>query len=431
MPQRFSKDEYHAPTSELNLPNQAFNQWKIMSRMENLRALFAERRRGYSLPQGLYTDLAVHDFDIRAIFQRTWLQAGFESEIPTPGDYLTLKVGESSVVVVRNLDGVVGAFFNTCRHRGAQICSEKRGHAARLVCPYHHWSYDLRGRLVQAALMHEGFDRSNFTLRAIKVETVGGVIFICLGDSPPNFAPFRTALEPMIEPHELRKTKLVHTQTLIEHADWKLVMENARECYHCRAAHPQLMRSLRDFTTVRDTSGAPQQWETAFIQNCESTGLPTGEVIGEWYQIGRYALSDGMLSYTTDGKPAVAKTLGSVGNGDVGVMWWAIQPNGFNHVVGDYAFCFQVWPTGPGETVVTGKWFVHQEAVEGVDYKLERLTEVWTATNEQDASLAENLQRGVRSIAYTPGPYSRITEQLVSRLIDWYCDSAETFLRGT
>jgi Rieske 2Fe-2S family protein len=167
----------------------------------------------------------------------------------------------------------------------------------------------------------------------------------------------------------------------------------------------------------------------AFIQNCESKGLRIGEVTGAWYQIGRYALNDGMFSYTMDGKPAVAKTLGSVGSGNVGMMWWAVQPNCFNHVVGDYAFSFQAWPKGPGETEVTGKWFVHEEAVEGIDYDLEHLIEVWAATNKQDGSLAENLQRGIRSIAYTPGPYSQITEQLVSRLIDWYCDSAETFLR--
>jgi glycine betaine monooxygenase A len=401
-----------------------------MNRTEIIRALFAERRTGYTLPQGLYVDPAVHDFDICAIFPRTWLQAGFESEIPAPGDYLTLEVGDSPIVVVRNQDGAVGAFFNTCRHRGAQICLEKHGHAVRLVCPYHQWSYDLRGRLVQAARMHEGFDWTGFNLCPIKVETVAGVIFICLGDHPPDFTPFRNALEPMIEPHELRKTKLVHTQTLIEQADWKLVMENARECYHCRAGHPQLMRSYRDFT-VKETSGAPQQWEKAFIQNCESKGLPTREVIAAWYQIGRYPLGDGIFSYTMDGKPAVTKTLGRVGDGDVGTMWWGVQPNCFNHVVGDYAFCFQAWPTGPGETTVTGKWFVHQDAVEGADYDLGRLIEVWTATNTQDGLLVENAQRGIKSMAYTPGPYSQITEQLVVRLLDWYCESAESFLRRT
>jgi glycine betaine catabolism A len=222
---------------------------------------------------------------------------------------------------------------------------------------------------------------------------------------------------------------LVHTMTLTEHADWKLVMENARECYHCRAGHPQLMRSFRDFT-VKETSGVTPDWEIAFNRNCESKGLKTGEIIAAWYEIGRYALGDGAFSYTMDGKPAVSKTLGRVGDGDVGAMWWGVQPNCFNHVVGDYAFSFQAWPAGPGLTTVTGKWFVHQDAVAGVDYNLERLIEVWTATNDQDRALAENNQRGVKSIAYAPGPYSQVTEQLVLRLMDWYCASAESYLRG-
>jgi Rieske 2Fe-2S family protein len=400
-----------------------------MSGIEKMRTLFAQRRAGYTLPQGLYVDPDVYAFDVQAIFQRSWLQAGLESEIPAPGDYLTLAVGDSPVVVLRRQDGGVGAFFNTCRHRGAQICKEKHGHAVRLVCPYHQWSYDLRGRLVQAPRMHEGFDGSGFNLRPVKVETVAGVIFICLSEQAPDFAPFRAALEPMLEPHELRKTKLVHVQTLTERADWKLVMENARECYHCRAGHPQLMRSFRDFT-VRDPSGNPPSWETAFMQNCAAKGLPNRETIAAWYEIGRYALGDGVVSYTMDGKPAVARKLGRVGDGDVGTMWWAVQPHAFNHVVGDYAFSFQAWPTGPGETSATGKWFVHEDAVEGVDYDLERLIEVWTATNEQDRALAENNQQGVKSIAYTPGPYSQVTEQLVLRLIDWYCATAEAYLMG-
>jgi glycine betaine catabolism A len=233
----------------------------------------------------------------------------------------------------------------------------------------------------------------------------------------------------MLAPHELRNAKLVHTATLIERADWKLVMENARECYHCRAGHPQLMRSFRDFT-VKDDSSGPAPWELAFRERCESRGLKSDEVIGPWYEIGRYALGDGVVSYTMDGKPAVSRKLGRVGDGDVGTMWWGVQPNCFNHVVGDYGFFFQAMPTGPQETTVTGKWIVHRDAVEGVDYDLGRLTEVWNATNDQDRALAENNQRGVNSIAYAPGPYSQVTEQLVLRLIDWYCDSAEAFLRG-
>jgi glycine betaine catabolism A len=390
-------------------------------------ALFAERRSAHSLPQALYLDPAMHDFDIRAIFQRQWIQVGLEAEIPRPGDYLTHTIGTTSVVVLRNPDGEIGALFNTCRHRGAQICRERRGHARRLVCPYHQWTYDLRGKLLHVTRMPEDFDAGAYSLQPAHVETVAGVIYVCLGNDPPDFAAFRATLEPMLEPHDLRNAKVAHTAVLIERADWKLVMENGRECYHCRAGHPQLMRTYNDYTAA-DVPGRTPAFVAAYEARCEARGLKTGSLIGPWYEIGRYPLAEGAVSYTMDGKAAVAKMLGRVGDGDVGDLWWAVQPNGFNHVVGDYGFFFQALPLGPGQTAVTGTWIVHEDAVEGVDYDLGRLIEVWSATNDQDRALSENNQRGVDSIAYVPGPYSQISEQLVMRFVDWYCAEAQAYI---
>lgn len=393
---------------------------------QTIRELFAQRRPGYALPQGLYLDSGMHDFDMQAIFHRHWLQAGLESEIVKPGDYFTLSVGPSSVIVLRNAEGGIGAFFNTCRHRGALICREPRGHMRRLVCPYHQWSYDLTGRLAHASFMQK-FDTDAHSLRPVRVETLAGVIFICLAPDPPDFASFRAALEPMLEPHDLRNARVAHTMTWIERADWKLAMQNARECYHCRAGHPHLLQSYSDFTGS-DSSGDREARIAALEARCESRGLKTGSVTGSWYDIGRFPLITGAVSYTMDGKPAVAKKLGRVGDGDVGVMWWGAQPNAFSHVVSDYGFFFRAFPTGPLETTVTGKWIVHKDAVEGVDYDRSRLLEVWTATNEQDRALVENNHRGVTSVAYTPGPYSQLTEQLTIRFDDWYCKAAEAFM---
>jgi Rieske 2Fe-2S family protein len=111
-------------------------------------------------------------------------------------------------------------------------------------------------------------------------------------------------------------------------------------------------------------------------------------------------------------------------------MWWGVNPHCFNHVTGDYGFFFQAMPIGPQETRITGQWIVHKDAVEGVDYDLRRLTEVWDATDDQDRLLAENNQRGVNSLAYVPGPYSQVAEELVVRLMDWYCAKARESLQG-
>src|SRR6202030_3150318 len=115
----------------------------------------------------------------------------------------------------------------------------------------------LRGKLLKAGRMQDDFDVNGYQLRPVRIETVAGVIFVCLSDDPPEFDSFRASLEPMLEPHELRHAKVAYTATLVERADWKLVMENAREWYHCRTAHPQLMRSFRDFTAP-DVTGRTQ-----------------------------------------------------------------------------------------------------------------------------------------------------------------------------
>ncbi len=392
-----------------------------------IKRLLAKRRSGYTLPQQFYSDADVFDFDLQAIFHSHWLQAALEIEIPNTGDYVTQTVGRSPIVILRGANGGVSAFYNTCRHRGAQICQDLRGHLSRFICPYHQWTYDLNGKLLRATSMQQDFDTEAHGLRPIPVETVAGVIYLCLSDNPPDFRPVRAALEPLLEPHELYNAKIAHTAVLTERANWKLVMENARECHHCRARHPEFMRAFRDFDAA-DYLQRPEPWLREFWARCETKGLKSGPVAGPGFKAARFPLVDGAVSLTIDGKAAVAKTLGRVGDGDVGTMRWSLEPNCFNHALGDYAFFFQLVPTGPQETTVTAKWVVNKDATEGVDYDLARLLEVWDATNNQDKWLVENNQRGVNSASYMPGPYSTKAEVWVIDFVDWYCAAVETFL---
>ena len=155
-------------------------------------------------------------------------------------------------------------------------------------------------------------------------------------------------------------------------------------------------------------------------------GLPCGPEQGSWWQAGRFSLNPGTQSLTLDGKPCVSRPI--VGNGDVGSLRWALEPHSFAHALGDYVFMFSAMPTGPEETVVTAKWLVSEDAVEGEDYTVEGLTELWDRTNLQDRELAENNQRGVNSRGFVPGPYSEQAESLVLRFVDWYCATARTYL---
>jgi glycine betaine catabolism A len=380
--------------------------------------LLSGSKAGYTLPQAFYTDPEVFDFDLSEVYGRSWLMIGFESELPEAGSYLAATIGSSSVLLVRGRDGVIRGFHNTCRHRGSQICAEGHGRSAKLICPYHKWTYELDGRLVGAAKMPADFKIADHGLLPVQVELVAGCIYVALTNGAPDFAPFRKALESRLSVYRLKDAKVAFQSTLMERANWKLVMENARECYHCAASHPEL--KLAYPVTYGASVGKDRlEYNLRLAEKVERLGLSTAEAFGSWWHVERYPLNPGMESISMDGKPVVSRRLIGLEEKEIGGLWWALQPHSFCHALSDYAFMFSAIPVGPQETRVESKWLVHKDAVEGVDYTIESLTETWTKTNLQDRELAENNQRGVNGIGYVPGPYS-LEEDFVIRFVDWY-----------
>jgi glycine betaine catabolism A len=142
-------------------------------------------------------------------------------------------------------------------------------------------------------------------------------------------------------------------------------------------------------------------------------------------------LIEGAVSYTMSGKPAVKKPLSSdVTVGNIGTMLLFHYPTTWNHMLGDHAITFRVLPLGPEETMVTTKWLVNKDAVEGVDYDLEELTHVWNETNDQDRRIVEENAFGIRSPAYEPGPYSPDHEGGVMQFVEWYTNFMIDRLEG-
>lgn len=392
-----------------------------------LAELYSECQRGYTLPQALYTSSEVFDFEMNAVFARAWLQAGHLAEVPRIGDYITVQVGKSSVVIIRESESAVRAYFNACRHRGALLCSSDKGSARRLVCPYHQWTYDLGGNLIFAKNMPAEFDSRRHSLTPVHCEVVAGVIFIALSDDVPAFEAFGRQIEPMLAPHNLENAKIAHSEVLVEHANWKLVMENGRECYHCSARHPELLTSFRDPTEEDYFDGQPA-WMAEFEEVCSGNGLINGAAEGAWFDMLRFPIKKGVHSLTLDGRLACTKLLIPTGEGNIGSLRWATEPNAFSHALRDHAFTFEAWPIDVGTTHVRGKWLVHKDAVEGRDYDLAHLTAMWSATNEQDKWLAENNFKGVQGAGYIPGPYSSNDEKKVIDFVNWYLETVETYM---
>jgi glycine betaine catabolism A len=332
-------------------------------------------------------------------------------------------IARSSVVVLRDNDGEVAAFFNTCRHRGSTICPPGRGKARSLACPYHQWTYNLKGQLTYAGGMHGEFDPSGIALKRVPVEVFSGMVFVCLSDDAPDFEAFSSTLEPYLVPHDLHSAKLAWQEDLVINANWKLVIENSRECYHCPARHPELVRTF----FLRFDVDADEAY-AGHAQICEQAGVLGGTATGDDFQLGRMPLTRGAISMTMDGKPVCEKLLGNVSRGDIGSMRWFHFPSMFAHVLGDYAFFFQALPLSVDKTLVRSKWLVNGEAEEGRDYDTQKLAELWSVTNDQDRDLCERNQEGVSSVGFQPGPYSQAREGHVIKFVEWYADGMEDWL---
>lgn len=217
--------------------------------------ILKSRPSHYSLEAQLYNDPHMFRIDMEEIFQKEWLFVGMTSEIPKKGDYFTVEVGQNPVLIVRDTEGNINAFHNTCRHRGSVICTEHRGKVANLVCPYHQWTYDLKGNLLFAGTeMNKDFQLKDHGLKSAHCKTAGGFIFVCLAEEAPGdgFDDYLATLETYMEPYDVENTKLAVESTMYEKANWKLVLENNRECYHCSASHPELLNTLLEWDDTED-----------------------------------------------------------------------------------------------------------------------------------------------------------------------------------
>ncbi|MBU2889908.1 aromatic ring-hydroxylating oxygenase subunit alpha [Celeribacter halophilus] len=388
------------------------------------------RKPGYTLDRTFYTDAEIYQDDLEEIFFKEWLFVTPACELPQAGNYVTYNIADYRIVVVRGQDGEVRAFHNTCRHRGSVICREAKGSAAKLVCPYHQWTYELDGSLLWTRDMGEDFDPTQHGLKQIHCRNLSGLIYICLADDAPEFDSFAEALHPYIAPHDLENAKVAHVSRIVENGNWKLVWENNRECYHCSANHPSLIRTFPEDPRVSFLGeGDAPAYISEHFEACEAAGLAAEFKVpadGQ-YRLSRMPLVPGTKSFTMDGALAVPnKRLGTVEWDYAGVCNKFHYPSTWAYFLPDHSMTFRVTPISPTETELVTSWLVHKDAVEGVDYDLKHLTEVWEATNDEDRRVVEDNQLGVNSPAFEPGPYSPAHEVSVDAFVDWYCNRLAT-----
>jgi Rieske 2Fe-2S family protein len=390
-----------------------------------MRTALSQRSGGESLPRAFYNDPLMFRLDMDVVFTQQWLFVGMTCEVPGKGDYITIDVGQNPVLILRDRDGGVRAFHNVCRHRGSRLCNDAKGKVANLTCPYHQWVYDLKGNLLHTGdAMGDAFDKSRFGLKPAHCKTAGGFIYVCLAEGDaPEIDPFLNDLASYMEPYDMENAKVATESHLEENGNWKLVMENNRECYHCSGSHPELLRTLLEWDNTSDPTATPEFLELCKVQSdaWDAEGIPHRNVEhGLQNRMVRMPLKKGTEVMTMDGKGVCQKTMGRIRNRELGSLRIFHMPNSWNHMQSDHAVVFMVMPISAQKTRVTTKWLVHKDAVEGQDYDVKRLRYVWDATNLQDRTLIERNQQGVNSMAYQPGPYSHTHEFGVMNFVNWY-----------
>jgi glycine betaine catabolism A len=354
-----------------------------------------------TLPGHLYTDPAVFAQEQSRIFESMWFAVARSGELVRPGQFATATVGMESVIVVRGRDGALRAFLNVCRHRGARLCDEEAGEVRRAIqCRYHAWTYGLDGQLTAAPNLTkmQDIDRTEFGLIGVHLREWLGYAWVCLADEPPSFeddvvgaATERLGGADVIDGWQLDALAVGRRIRYDVAANWKLIIENFMECYHCATIHPELTEVLPEFA----------------------------EGYAAQYFVGHgAAFADGVQGFTVDGSEGLASIPGVDADHDRRYYAVTIKPQVFVNLVPDHVIFHRMYPLAADRTVVECDWLYTRDVVDsGAD--LSRSVELFDRVNRQDFDACEACQPSMSSRAYARGGVLVPSEHHISAFHEW------------
>jgi len=348
-----------------------------------------------------YTDPEIFAREQAAVFESMWFCAVRSSDLATPGTFRTVQVGRESVLVVRGRDGQLRSFLNICRHRGAMLCTEPAGEVKRnLQCPYHAWTYSLDGRLVAAPnlVTMPDVDRVERGLVTVHLREWLGYAWVCLADEPPSFEGdvLEAAVERLgdlaaIEAYQVEDLEVGRRISYDVKANWKLIIENFMECYHCATIHPELTEVLPEFT-----DGYAAQ-----------------------YYVGHGAeFADDVRGFTIDGSAGFDRLPGVAENQDRRYYAITVKPTVFINLVPDHVIVHRMFPVSASRTTVECDW-LYAKGVVGSDRDVSHSVELFHRVNAQDFEACERTQPAMSSRAYVDGGVLVPAEHHISDFHDW------------
>ncbi|MDA2810948.1 aromatic ring-hydroxylating dioxygenase subunit alpha [Nocardiopsis sp. RSe5-2] len=354
-----------------------------------------------TLPGHYYTDPGIFRAEQAAIFETQWFCAVLAADLDKAGRFETVQVGRESVLVARGRDGAVNAYLNVCRHRGARLCTEESGEVRRAFqCPYHAWTYSLDGKLISAPNLTSmpDVDRARFGLHRVHVREWLGYVWVCLADEPPSFEDTvigdvtnRLGTPDAIVGYQVADLKLGRRIEYDVKANWKQIVENFMECYHCATIHPELTEVLPEF----------------------ADGLAAQYFVGHGAEFGQ-----DVEGFTVDGSAGLERIPGVNEEQDRRYYAITVRPTVFINLVPDHVIFHRMFPLAPDRTLVRCDWLYLPEVVDsGAD--IERSVELFHRVNQQDFDACERCQLAMDSRSYKDGGVLVPSEHHIGEFHDW------------
>ncbi|RYM06712.1 aromatic ring-hydroxylating dioxygenase subunit alpha [Sporolactobacillus sp. THM7-7] len=360
-----------------------------------------------TLKGSLYTDPAVFEREKKYIFSKSWILVGYEYEVAETGQYIRTNVEGENIIIVRGKDRILHAFHNVCRHRGASLCQASSGKIGVIQCPYHSWSYGLDGTLVGVPNARECRQKlvknEKFGLVRVSVATWHGLIWLNLSDDP---CPVEKQLNPEImerfgeldtfSRYGIENLRVAHREEYDVAANWKILIENFQECYHCSTIHPELTRTIPEFRT----------------------GVGTQNEIGRG---GKFNQTYEAFSLSGKGTRPRIKTL--LPEDDRLYYGITMVPNAFINLTPDHVIIHRLIPVSVEKSKVICDWLFEPEQMAKPEFDPMDAVNLFHRVNQQDFAACEWCQENMKSKVYQNGGFLVPLEQHVTRFYDYVLEA--------
>lgn len=354
-----------------------------------------------TLPGAYYTDNEIFKLEQEKIFEQMWICAVRSKDLDKPGAFKTVTIGRESVIVTRTRKGEIRAYLNICSHRGAKLCTEESGEVKRsFQCPYHAWTYDLDGKLIAAPNLTKmpDIDRTRYGLENVAVREWLGYVWVNLGDNPTEFeltvvqdVKDRLGDVESIDRYRVEDLELGRRITYDVKANWKLIIENFMECYHCATIHPELTEVLPEF----------------------ADGFAAQYYVGHGAEFG-----EGVQGFTVDGSAGHDPIPGVTPEQDRRYYAITIRPQVFVNLVPDHVIVHRMFPMAADRTIVECDWLYLPDVV-AAGRDLDRSVELFHRVNQQDFDACERCQPAMDSRRYRDGGVLVPSEHHLGEFHDW------------